>query len=82
MSSGDEGKRIVQLIESATTAEPPTRWRQARSKAIQQHCTTQEGDEFAFVAYTLAHFGSSDLAQLTDSELEQTYRHVTARRGR
>lgn len=74
----DGGKRIVQLIQSGGASPPGTPWRTARCSAIQRRCAGAQLDEFAYVAYTLAHFGAADLAQLSDSQLEQTYHHVMA----
>lgn len=53
---------------------PP--WRAARYAAIHALCRSRHADEFAYVTYTLASFGLTDLADLSDHQLEQTYRHL------
>jgi hypothetical protein len=51
-------------------------WRTKRYAAIKARCVNQLGDEFAYVAYTIKHFAKTSLTELTDAELEQTYRYV------
>lgn len=73
----DDGNHITQLIRSA--GPPPDDWRLARCQAISAH-GAKLGDAFAYVAFTLRQYGKTRLADLSDHELERTWRHVMARR--
>lgn len=75
---------IISIIRSAASERAgsccgPQEWRPARCDAIRRHCTTALGDEWAWVAYTLRYFGKTRLVDLTDHQLERTYRHVITR---
>ena len=71
---------IVSIIKSTAPQQGSGEWRPSRCAAIRDRCTSVLGDEFAYVAFTLRHFGKSSLADLSDHELERTWRHVKARR--
>lgn len=79
-------RRIAHLVQSAPGRPAPpsdtgSTWRQARCAAITQRCREQLGDQFAWVAYTLAMFGLASLDGLSDWQLEQTFRHMATQWG-
>lgn len=67
--------KIIHTIRSAS----PSGWRPARTAAIAERCALL-GDMYAYAAYTLRTFGKAELDQLSDHELERTWRHVQRRR--
>lgn len=70
-------QRQAAIVTSARSAPRKLRsWRTARYAAIKARCGNQLGDEFAYVEYTLEHFAKSSLTELSDAELERTYRYV------
>lgn len=71
-------QRQVALINAMPSAprKAGDRWRTARYGSIKAKAKNQLGDEFAYVAYTLKHFGKTSLTELTDPELERTYRYI------
>lgn len=68
---------IIHTIRSASTTD--SGWRPARTAAIAERCTML-GDTYAYAAFTLRNFGKAELAELSDHELERTWRHVQRRR--
>lgn len=74
-------QRQVALINAMPSAAKKTggKWRTARYGAIKAKCKNQLADEFAYVAYTLQHFGKTSLTTLDDQELERTYRYIIAK---
>lgn len=65
---------IKTSMKSAPRKMP--KWRTARYGAIKAKSINQLGDEHAYVAYTQKKFGKSSLTELSDVELEATYRYV------
>jgi len=74
-------RRVAILNSMASAPKKVPDLRVKRYASIKAKCKNQLGDEFAYAPYIQKNFGKTSLTDLTDQELERTYRYVMGKKA-